>query len=678
MKRVFTIEEIFEENGPLRQLNESYRPRAAQIEASKHIHQGLQKPSNVIIEGETGLGKSYAYLIPICNEIAQNPNKKVVIATSGISLQEQLMYKDVPFVVNLMESIYPDIKGEIGYTLLKGRQNFLCNYKVDTLGIHDMKESMLTPELRSLKDFVMNTKTGDFSELEFVPDSQTLKQVACTDKGECLGSNCEFAQECYYNKAKRKLSESNIIITNYHMLFSDINSGGRILPEYDVIVLDEAHETANIYREFDSKTCSLGAIQAIRNKASQARNDNDMVAKALNIEVFQDYITSFEIFSAAIMTKYPKLESPQIINSIGELPGRSLDELRQSAARACQEATAASEMFDDVGEYSSDEDLKSKGILQSLVTMCDDMFNFISNLDRLMIDENNVIWIEAVNGTASLNIKKVDTGQSIHDTLLNRENLTAIFTSATITVAGSFDYIKKQTGIDLSSKDCITYIGHSPFNLTEQQLWYLPSEALNGNDREFQSHVPTHIMEIIDQTGGGALCLFTSVRAMRDTADILRRYKGRQYNIMVQGDAPRTKLIERFRDDKDSILLGTKSFFTGVDIQGDSLRCVIIDKLPFPQPTDPVQQKLMERDNAFYKYSIPEMVISLKQAVGRGVRSVNDRCVIAILDGRMSTAKYKARINNSFGYKKTGTRDVTKIGEFLYYNNEDDLNDIPF
>lgn len=666
--KIFTIDEIFAEDGPIKQLKPDYKSREPQIQMASRIHRGLQEPSNIVIEGETGSGKSFAYLMPICNEIAQNPNKKVVIATSGISLQEQLMYKDVPFAISVIENIYPDIRGEIKYALLKGRQNFLCNYKADNVGLLDMNEAMLSPELKGLKKFAKKTKTGDFSELEFVPDYETLRQVACTDKGECLGSNCEFAQECYYNKAKRKLMESNIIITNYHMLFSDINSGGRILPEYDIIVLDEAHETANIYREFDSKSCSLGAIQSIRNKASQAKNENKAVEQRLDIEIFQDYIKAFEILSAAILSKYPSLESPQIITDIEQIPKGALAGLKEASSKVCNTALSLLDMFDCIDEDSSEEALRCKGILQSLDSMCSDMHSFISDLDTLIDDENNAVWIESVNGTASINIKKVDTGSSIYNNLLSRPHLTSIFTSATITVAGSFDYIKKQVGIDLSPKNCITYIGQSPFNLTEQQLWYLPDNAINGNDREFSKYAPTQIMDIIDQTRGGALCLFTSVKAMRDTADILKRYKGREYTIMVQGDAPRTKLIERFRDDKNSILLGTKSFFTGVDIQGDSLRCVIIDKFPFPQPTDPVQQKLMERDNSFYKYSIPEMIISLKQAVGRGVRSVDDKCVIAILDGRMSTAKYKARVNNSFGYKKTGTRDISKIGEFLEYS----------
>lgn len=674
-----TINDIFAEDGPIKSLKDNYSVRESQVEGANLVSDALAGPTNMLLEGPCGYGKTLTYLLPILHDMVENDgglSKKALIVTSGISLQEQLMYKDIPFAIKVIEEIYPAFKGEIRFALLKGRQNFLCNKKVDTLGITGMSDAMLDYELKKIKKFAKCTKTGDFSELDFIPKAETTKSLACTDKGECIGRKCEFEQECYYNISKIKLRRANIIVTNYHMLFSDLESGGKILPKYETLVLDEAHETANIFRDFGQKSVSLGVVTAIRNKASQARNENPLVENNMNIEPFQGLITDFEILSARLKYDFKKLDSPLIITSFNELPRESLIDFRGAINKADKEVCDALSMFEFVDEDSSDEMIKSKTTLTILNTMINELSEFVGGLNAIIKNPNNAVWLEAVNDNVSINVKMVDAGEELYNKLLNEENLTTILTSATMTVAKSFDYIKSQVGIDFSNKPVIEYIGKSPFDLTNQQLWYLPKESLNGNDRDFSSRVPNQIMELIIETGGGMLCLFTSIKAMKYVSDVIKRQFGSQYEIYVQGDAPRTKLIEKFKENKDSILFGTKALFTGIDIPGDSLRCLVIDKFPFPQPTDPVQQKLMERDNAFFKFSIPEMVISLKQAVGRGVRSVDDKCVITILDGRISTARYKARVNNSFDYKKTGTRNLEDIGQFL--GKEYDPSDEPF
>ena len=247
---------------------------------------------------------------------------------------------------------------------------------------------------------------------------------------------------------------------------------------------------------------------------------------------------------------------------------------------------------------------------------------------------------------------------------LNSPKMRCIFTSATISSGNNFNYLKQSLGLDKIEKDRVAeYLGKSPFDLTNQELWYLPEDAVPANDKRFLEVSLRQIEEIINATKGGVLVLFTSTNSMRECKKYLeeRNIVGR---VMMQGEMSKSKLLEEFKNDEDSNLLATKSFFTGVDIQGHALRCVIIDKLPFETPTEPIQQKLNEEKGAFFKYSLPSMIISLKQGVGRGIRTIDDKCVICILDQRIASAKYKETIFKSFKYKKTATRSLDEVRNF--------------
>lgn len=683
-QNVFTMEELFDENGPIKQFKSDYKPREAQVDAAKIISDALASNGIAVIEGETGMGKSFAYLFPVINEIIDSGfDKKAVIVTSGISLQEQLSTKDVPFVTEVMKATYPQFSKEFRSTILKGRQNFLCKMKIDDIGILDMKENMVDAGYREIRNLCLKSRTGDLSELDFIPTMDVIENTCCTKQGECTGKACAFFDECFYTRHKRALESSNIIITNYHMLFSDMKTNGLILPNYDILVFDEAHEAVNIFRDFDACKLSVNNAMVLRNKASELSNLTNKFPE-INPDDFKELIRVFEIAFQDLDKKYPKIDSPILVTHTNELPSSLTMDLAKELSPIKRAIYSCNETYmqnsHNLSDYSPEElseeernYLKCGSVLMTMSNMIDEMCNFVSNLHKVINDENIAMWIERINDTTSLNYKKVDVGEVMAQAFFGKENLSTIFTSATISVAGSFEYVKNQLGIDrVNNKKVFEFIGLSPFNLTEQQLWYLPQGAMNGNDFNFNKTIASNVIEIIRATRGGCLCLFTSIGNMRNVHYELQRTLGHEYDIYVQGQMPRMKLIDKFKENRDSILLGTKSFFTGVDVPGDALRCVIIDKFPFPQPTDPIQQKLKERDNSFYKYSIPEMIITLKQAVGRGVRSVDDRCVIAILDGRMSTAKYKTRVNNSFNYQKTGTRNIDDVKEFFKDLPEDD------
>lgn len=672
MKKI-SMSDIFENDGIISKYKEGYKKRPSQLKAAEIIEDGLINRDIDIIEGETGMGKSFAYLFPIFNNIVQSGlNKRAIIVTSGISLQEQLLLKDVPFVKEIMMNTYSHLSSDdLEFALLKGKQNFICVDKIAKLGLYQTTRDLIDSSYQDIYDFVHETKTGDLSELDFIPEQSILENISCTKKGECLGKKCPDYSGCYYTKHRNKINSSKIIITNYHMLFADNNMGGSILPKYDILVFDEAHEATNIFRDFNSLRMSYNNMFSLRNKCSEVKNISEKYGEMLNPELFSSTLKDFEIVFNDIDLLFSDLKTPTIINQESELPksyfelAKPLNVILSNIDSVIDRTTTIMDIAGSSDVETESEFLEVSKVFQKVQDMSNtvlDMKELIEHLDIILKDENNVVWLEKINDIISINFKQVEIGEVIRREFFNREDTSVILTSATMSVGGTFDYIKDQLGLDKVNKNINEFIGESPFNLTEQQLWYLPINTVEGNKFEFSRLLPGMIEEIVTATGGGALCLFTSIKNMRDTYNELRfRIKE---DILVQGDMPKTKLINKFKDNPNSILFGTKSFFTGVDVPGNALRCVIIDKFPFPQPTDPVQQKLKDRNNSFYKYSIPEMVISLKQAVGRGVRSIDDKCVIAILDGRMSTAKYKGRINRSFGYDKSGTRDIEKIREF--------------
>lgn len=666
------LNDIFAENGPIKQFNKDYVPRKSQIEAAHMFENSIKNGRHSIFEGPCGCGKSYAYLIPTLKSIVDSGyRKRMVITTAGISLQEQLFYKDVPFAIELMSSLYPSWPQDFKVTLLKGKQNFICLNKTSKLDKF-MAMGALQKDYESIFEFINTTKKGDLSELSFIPSNEVLNSIACVDQTDCLKRACEHYNECYYNKHRERLSSSNVIITNYHMLFADDKTGGSILPEYDILVFDEAHEATNIFRDFGAIKITPHTLSYVKSKMTEITNLDKSYLSYLNSNTISSFSIEFEKFMFGLESKLKDSTSAIVIESINDLPCVEdvLNLANEVSSNLSMVMSINSSACEAAKDHGTDDELATQTKIAScLEGMATSVYNIIYIIDKCKSvnnnsDSNDVIWIENQNKNVSLNTKSVNVSDEIRESFFERPNVSCIFTSATISVGGSLEYIMEQLGLNSIKERVDTLIGESPFNLKEQELWYLPKDSVDGNAKEFASIMPHQIVDIVKVTRGGTLCLFTSIKNMKDTYNILCR-KLPQYTIYMQGQAPKTKLIERFKDDTNSILLGTRSFFTGVDIPGDSLRCVVIDKFPFPQPTDPVQQKLQKLDNSFFKYSIPEMIITLKQAVGRGVRSINDRCVVAILDGRMSTARYKGRINASFPYEKTGTRELTVVEKFI-------------
>jgi ATP-dependent DNA helicase DinG len=686
---------IFSEGGIIKDFKPDYIPRESQIEAAKHILETLQKRGITILEGPCGFGKTFAYLIPLFMDITQTAGRRSVIVTNGISLQEQLYYKDIPFVSKIFKTMYGR---DVTYAMLKGKGNFICQHKMSEIMVtRNMSGSMTSRILQLYND--KKIENGDISHLDFVPDSATMSEVACIEEGECQGSGCEFYDKCFYQQARAKASESRIVVTNYHMLFSDLKAQGNILGIYNNLIFDEAHEISNIYRDFLEERISCGTITSIRNKFSEISKQDETIKDRYIKGISFDWILSAtEIFfekvqrslfvnpakdeikmldSSINLCLYPNEEN-NFIAAVNQILSTS-DQIYEYCSERIEQIKSGYESVYDLPPQVKEEYNKYASIANKLCPVQEKLFairRLVKDHKGLVEDDNMVYWVENKDKKVSIHTKPISVAEKLYGNFFNNTYLSCIITSATLSVNGNFNYIKEQLGLDWvnadgeNGKELFEYIGKSPFDLTKQELWYLPMNIVDGdarNAKRFQEALPDQIIELLRVTKGGALCLFTSYSNMNYAHAAVARALP-QLRIMKQGDLPRTKLTENFKNDRDSVLFATRSFFTGVDIPGDSLRCLIIDKFPFPSPGDPIMMKIQKlyKDQTFAKHFIPEMVITLKQAVGRGVRTVDDKCVVTILDGRMVTAQsYKGIIFNSFPYEKTGTREIEDVKNFL-------------
>jgi ATP-dependent DNA helicase DinG len=502
-------------------------------------------------------------------------------------------------------------------------------------------------------------------------------------------------------------------VTNYHIVFSDWKIGlSTLLPKYDIAIFDEAHEFAVKFRDFRVSKFSLASAKYLKSDISEIideyREINDIILDdiyeedeesdhskleiifSLSLDLvkeMEDYMKwlfdmSFKdntLEENAIITEYTKLRDPQrekICNIIEHILKLFSD---------IKEVLEESNFGDGDLEISS---VKYKGKISKITARLKGFANILRDCDNYSRDASIVYWLDKQSDykerytpeqRMSFCFKPIDVAPDIAESFLYRGDLSCIFTSATISTNGNFDYIKEQTGLNLCSPERIVeYIGESPFNLARQQFWYIPENALSGKDLNFDKSLPSQIDEIISATQGGALCLFTSNKNMKLCYNELASRIEIKYGInsFLQGQKPTNKLIKEFEEDTDSVLFATRTFFTGIDVPGYALRCLVIDKLPFPHLNDPAMKKIKSVYGSgimFKKYSIPMMVITLKQAVGRGVRSIHDKCVISVLDNRIIEERaYKEVFRQTFPWNR-GSRKVKYVQEFLFPETKDYL-----
>lgn len=595
-----------------------YEPRPQQLEMSRKIMQTFEAGGQLLVEAGTGSGKSFGYLLPILEA-----GKTVVISTGTINLQEQLLEKDLPFL--LAASGSPMIPA-----LAKGRANYLCRQKLWEADRQIPGGDPLRREVDRLLAALPGWD-GDLASLDAPPGSKFWQEVASTSD-DCLGNKCEYFEENPFRLARVKLGKSDIIVANHALYMVDLATGGGILPDHDLVVFDEAHHLPRVAAQ--AFTASIGRY-ALTKLLQKIRRRWQAPPEALTYQLvgaesrLAEWLWRHDRQQFRLYPDSDFLDiAEQLIEGLNELRawlehGR-LDEL----------------LFPDL-------EVKSKAPLHrpKLVTQLANLiarWEFFGNMADVSGTER-VNWVELDrnNGYFELKSAPLDVSKDLAE-LLWKER-TAVLTSATLSVDGDFSYFRAQLGLGQQTRDVVL---PSPFDYQAQARLYLP-KLPEPNDPRFERAAHDQIEQLIDATRGRALVLFTSYRAMQAAfAALAQRLP---YPAKQQGELSRMKLIEWFKETPHSVLFATSSFWEGVDIPGDSLSCVIIDRLPFAVPDDPVVQAYVERlkmqgRDWFREYTLPEAILRLKQGFGRLIRTSSDRGVVAILDARLQTKYYGRQI----------------------------------
>lgn len=610
MRRVLSpVEKVFRETLPAGV--PGYEVREQQIEMALLVERGLLQERHVIAEAGTGTGKSFAYLVPLSFVVADDA--RGVVSTATIALQEQLLRKDIPF---LERALGVDFRAE----LAKGKGNYLCLVRY----LEEQQNKGLFPDedlLKRLRDWVDDTKTGDRAELPFEP-GETWSRVCCDDT--CPGRKCYLYNDCFLVKARKRLQDAGIIICNHALFFTDLHlrecSGGMVslLPAYRYVVFDEAqHIEQAARRTMGTEASSMRLPVLLFQLRKRDGCHLDAVNRALAI--------NGEFFAA--------------VASSGKGDGNNFSlpadaDLRSLGGELIKAVEDAVRLFDPdlVGER------------ENAIFNCLERYN--QDLGEILgaADPDKVYWVEKSESgkrqLVTLHATPLDVSETLNRLLFSDgEIASAVMTSATLSIRGDFTYFRISTGCSGALEISVD----SPFSYEEQCLLYLPPGLPDPRVSDFYTRVAPFIEEILLQTGGSAFVLFTSYRGMNEVFDLIA---GKMpFKVLRQGDLPKQKLIEAFKADVQSVLFATASYWEGVDVPGEALTCVILVKLPFSVPDDPVMEarlKAIERTggNAFYSLSLPEAVIRLKQGFGRLIRTRQDRGVVAILDPRVKTRRY--------------------------------------
>jgi len=623
------INEIFEKNGTLAHVLKGFQPRDGQKEMAVAVERALLSSVNetslakrkLVVEAETGIGKTLAYLIP-----AALSGKKVVISTATLNLQDQIIYKDVPLV--------KDIVGEdLPVVCVKGRENYLCLYRWYQYRSNPQLSIGDAPELTRIDRWLQKTSSGDKAELEWLGEKKDLWSKISAKSSECLGSNCPEGSECFVTKLRKRAGSARLLIVNHHLFFSDLalkKSGyGEILPRYEAVIFDEAHHIEDIASIFFS--CSFSHYQLIdllNDIEQQAKNDLSAIKFDTLLPMLGGLRKRGEYFAALFPQELGRFHLGDLINKV--TPKIWLEEvelLNTGFAHLEKEMNSLSPYGESWISFAG----RSNDLGERLRDIA------ISSSDE---DTEVIRWYEKRERSVALSATPLEVSSLLDEHLYNSVDC-CIMTSATLSTGGSFSYIKKRLGL---GEECDYLQFSSSFDYQKNAQIYIPERSFPEpvNER-YPEELNRQVGELLKASSGRGLVLCTSFKAMERLADFLEEEL--EYNILVQGRGSKTALLETFRKETHSVLIAVASFWEGVDVSGESLSCVIIDKLPFEVPTDPVLQTRIEKirsdgGNPFFQYQVPRAVLSLKQGVGRLIRSVTDTGVVAIMDVRLYTKGY--------------------------------------
>jgi len=628
------LEKVFGPGGWLARRHPNYEHRPGQLEMAESVEAASENRRHLIVEAGTGTGKTLAYLVPIMRS-----GRRVVISTGTKNLQEQLFFKDIPF----LRKLFPDIR----VALMKGRQNYLCRQKLYDIEkqpvLNGLDEVAQYPRLR---EWEAKTEAGDRAELSWLPDSSELWMKVDARRETCTGQKCPQFERCFITLMHQRAAASDLIIVNHHLFFADLALRGTevasLLPGYEVLVFDEAHDIEDVATQYFG-------LQVSNYRVEELARDTEVTLKV------------------------KALKSDEVLHAVAELRRRSdlFFELFPSAETRSNFDNRESFLKVHGGAYSSL--LNALVRLETELGRLKDRPEEVNNLVRRAVElrqalqavmegkeRNMVYWWERRGRGVFLEATPIDVAPILRERLFGSVD-TVILTSATLAVGGNFDFLKRRLGIENARERILD----SHFDFPRQVLLYTPLHLPDPRDPNFTPLAAEEVVQLLKATQGRAFVLFTSHQQMRE---VFERVRPRlRYPMLIQGSMPRTEMLERFRNTPHAVLFGTSSFWQGVDVQGEQLSAVVIDRLPFAVPSDPViaariRQINEEGGNAFMDYQVPQAVLALKQGFGRLIRSVTDRGVLSILDHRMMRKHYgKTFLESLPRYRMTNRLDDVKV-----------------
>jgi ATP-dependent DNA helicase DinG len=600
-------------NGPFATALEGFAPRDEQIRMAQAVEQALAEQSSLVVEAGTGIGKTLAYLVP-----ALLSEERVIISTGTKTLQDQLFFRDLPLVSEALGR-------SVRTALLKGRSNYLCLHRMNiarTEGRLPSREAVA--ELESLRQWATLTKDGDLSISDEVSEEGGLLPLVTSTVDNCLGGECPEFESCFVARARQEAQEADVVVVNHHLLFADMaikQSGfGEVLPGASAFIVDEAHQAPETASRFFSVSLSSRQLQEL---CRDLLAESAEVASALGImrEPVADCLQKVKETQAVIAEQLPERGSwAQMVAN--EAVREALQALDQSVIR----------LAGDV--------LPLEGSARGFDGCIDRLREIVTRFDRFdsPAENDEVRWFERRGRGFVIHITPLEVA-SMFNAFRETVEASWIFTSATLSVRGDFSHFTGQMGL----ADARTLQLDSPFDYEKNALMWLPENLPEPREPEFIARLVDQVVPLLESSRGRAFPLFTSHRALREAAELLAERI--DFPLFIQGERPRSVLLEEFRRSGEGVLLGTASFWEGVDVIGDALSLVVIDKLPFSAPDDPViearsSQLRAAGGNPFAQLYLPQAVISLKQGAGRLIRDVRDRGVLVLFDPRIATRSY--------------------------------------
>lgn len=624
------------DDGEFANSNPLFKPRAEQQEMAVAVNQAIQKGENLVVEAGTGVGKTFAYLLP-----ALLSGKQVVVSTGTKNLQEQLYKRDLPTILKILK-LNPRT------ALLKGRNNYLCLYRLEnTLASGRLPDPSAVKQLNVVNRWRDKTVTGDLGDLSTLPENASIIPLVTSTTDNCLNQDCPFIDECHLAIAREKARKAKVLVVNHHLLLADLvlkeDGFGELLPDTDIFVIDEAHHLSKIAYQFYGNSLTSRQVTELckeveleyRTQVTDCRDlllESERLAK--EVKEFRLSLPNFDIKEEWRFDPKRQTSIDSLINKINVLTEVvKANSTRTKALESC---------FDRL--------LKFKQTLLDFTDQQQDM-------------KPRINWYETNRNGFRLNSTPLDVAELFQASRSRYSDSSWIMTSATLTVNDSFEHYVNELGWQQVNQCCLP----SSFDYHSQSYLYVPRNLPSPNHQAHTAAVVEAALPLLQVAHGRAFLLFTSHRALKLAAEKLRDYE--VFNCLVQGEASKDELLTRFVAEENSVLVATGSFWEGVDVSGRDLALVVIDKLPFAPPDDPILNAKINRcrqnkGNPFYELQIPDAVLTLKQGVGRLIRSVKDKGVVAICDARIVGKDYGGMFVNSLPDMKR-TREQSNVVEFL-------------